>query len=160
TRMRRTSLPALLVGAATSAAAGQTFTGLGTLPGDSDSLGLGVSADGTVVVGATGLNGDYHNGFRWTSAGGMVGLSVEGRYAVAHAVSGDGLVVVGVGDPDGGGNSAFRWTAEGGMVRLNRLAGWAYSDAYSASADGSVVSGYCYSPDGKRAVIWTNAGIG
>jgi probable HAF family extracellular repeat protein len=90
----------------------------------------------------------------------MVSLGVEGRFAFANAVSGDGLAVVGVGDPDGGGNSAFRWTATGGMVRLGTLAGWGYSSAYSASADGSVVSGYCYGPNGKRAVRWTNAGAG
>ncbi len=151
----------MLVSAAASAAAGQSFMGLGTLPGDDNSLGLGVSADGTVVVGATGLRGGYHDAFRWTAATGMVSIAAGGKnFAFAHAVSGDGLVVAGVGDPDGGGNSAFRWTAAGGMVRLSRPAGWGYSDSYSVSFDGSVVSGYCYGPGGKRAVIWTDAGKG
>jgi probable HAF family extracellular repeat protein len=157
--MSRNLVLILCAGMAAPAAA-QSFLGLGTLPGDSDSIARGVSADGTVVVGATGLNNNYHNAFVWTLETGMLGIGVEGRFAFAHAVSGDGLAVVGVGDPDGGGNSAFRWTPNGGMVRLNRLPGWGYSDAYSASADGSVVSGYCYGPNGKRAVRWTNANVG
>ena len=150
----------MLFSAAASAAAGPGFTGLGTLPGDDNSLALGVSADGTVVVGATGLGGNYHDAFRWTHATGMVSIGVGGQFAFAHAVSGDGQVVVGVGDPDGGGNSAFRWTQAGGMVRLSKLPGWTYADAYSVSFDGSVVSGYGYSPSGKRAVRWVNAGVG
>jgi probable HAF family extracellular repeat protein len=138
----------------------QSLTGLGTLSGETDSLGFGVNADGTVVVGAAGSNNNYHRAFRWTRAGGMQDIGVPGLFAFAHAVSADGLVVVGVGDPDGGGNSAFRWSAGGGMVRLNRLPGWGYSDSYSVNADGSVVSGYCYSPTSKRAVRWTSSNVG
>src|SRR5262245_12470236 len=131
----------------------QGLTGLGSLPGEANSLGMGVSADGSVVVGAAGTGG-YNRAFRWTAEEGMQDIGVDGLFAFAHAVSADGAVIVGVGDPDGGGNRAFRWTAAGGMVRLGTLPGWGYSDAYSANPDGTVVSGYCYGPAGKRAVRW------
>src|SRR5262245_23616114 len=116
----------LLLGLARTAlncpsARAQVFTGLGSLPGEIDSLGMGVSADGSVVVGAAGSGGNYHRAFRWTSGGGMEDIGVAGLFAFAHAVSADGAVVVGVGDPDGGGNSAFRWTFADGMVRLGTL---------------------------------------
>ena len=147
--------------AAASSAYAQSFTGLGTLPGDTQTLGFGISADGTTVVGASGSNNYYHHAFRWRASTGMVSIGVGENFAFAHACNADGTVVCGVGDPDGTGNSAFRWSESGGMVRLSTLAGWGYSDSYSVSQDGSVVSGYCYdSSSGKRAVRWTNAGSG
>jgi probable HAF family extracellular repeat protein len=45
------------------------------------------------------------------------------------------------------------------MVRLNLLPGAVYGAAYAVNADGSVVSGYINTTEGKRAAIWTNAGV-
>src|SRR5262245_40137707 len=111
---------ALLIAGLTAAAGrapGQTFQGLGTLPGDTDSLGRGVSADVTVVVGAIGSSGNYHRAFRWTPTG-MHEVGAGTVYAFAEAVSGNGEVVVGIANPDGTGASAFRWTNAEGVVRL------------------------------------------
>jgi probable HAF family extracellular repeat protein len=51
-----------------------TFQGLGDLAGGSfSSFAIGVSADGSVVVGQ-GLSASGSEAFRWTSGTGMVGL--------------------------------------------------------------------------------------
>jgi uncharacterized membrane protein len=76
----------------------QEFQKLGSIepPGLSgvplQSSAAGVSADGMVVAGTTG-----NQAFRWTAAGGMVGLGfgAGGIGTEANGISGDGLVVVG-----------------------------------------------------------------
>jgi len=79
----------------------------------------------------------------------------------SHGVSGDGLVVVGQSNSHGGHAwEAFRWTAGTGMEGLGDLPGeGVYSEAKSASADGSVVvgvgmSGVC--DPGYEAFRWTD----
>ena len=51
-----------------------SFQGLGFLPGASYSEANAVSADGLVVVGASTYASGDAQAFRWTAAGGMVGL--------------------------------------------------------------------------------------
>src|SRR5262245_14805654 len=86
----------LVLGASRAVAA--TLLPLGDLPGGSFySLSLGVSADGSVVVGRSeSASGDEP--FRWTAGDGMVGLGDlpgGGFYGAAGAASADGSVVVG-----------------------------------------------------------------
>jgi probable HAF family extracellular repeat protein len=140
-------------------ALGQSLTGMGHLSGDNASQALGVSADGSVVVGIGGTDGGYVHALRWTREAGVDNIAPASSFAHAHAVSGDGSVIVGIGDPDGAGSGAFRWTNATGMVRLDTT-GTTGTDAYAVNADGSVVSGYIIVGDGKRAAIWTNAGVG
>jgi probable HAF family extracellular repeat protein len=151
----------LALAAFAGAAPAQTFTGMGMINGDTSSQAFGVSADGSVVVGIGGVGGNYTHAVRWTRETGPVNIAPQSPFAHAHAVSGDGQVIVGVGDPVDGipGNSAFRWTGAGGMVRLD-LTGASYGNAYAVNSDGSVVSGYIYTSAGKRASIWTGAGVG
>jgi probable HAF family extracellular repeat protein len=52
----------------------QSFSGLGFLIGGSFSQAQAVNADGTVVVGFGNATGIPQEAFRWTQAGGMVGL--------------------------------------------------------------------------------------
>ena len=69
---------------------------LGFLPGGYDhSVALGVSADGSVVVGSAAVEG-----FCWTATGGMQGIGFlpGGSFSVALGVSADGSVVVGEGE--------------------------------------------------------------
>jgi probable HAF family extracellular repeat protein len=98
------------------------FSGLGFLPATSISTANGISADGTVVVGYSGLQA-----YRWTESGGMVGLGfLPGQtFSNAIGVNADGSVVVGYSEFHGSsfGRRAFRWTQGGGMVSLGTLFG-------------------------------------
>src|SRR5262245_41956875 len=141
----------LLLG--TSRAVAATLQPLGDLPGGSFySYPLGVSGDGSVVVGQSETAFGYEP-FRWTAGGGMVGvgdLPGGGSFGAAAAVSADGAVVVGV-SVSGLGDVAFRWTAGGGMVGL--VVGF----ASGVSADGSVVVGGAGSV-GHGGFRWTTGG--
>jgi len=161
TRFRRANTAAC--GAAllllpSTAMAQASFQGLGDLPGgDFGSIANAVSADGSVVVGE-GTNADDHEEpFRWTAAGGMVGLgSMEpDASGVALGVSGDGAVVVGLS------SGAFRWTAGGGMQGLGSMPGGGSAErAYAASDDGSVIVGFGRNAaDDIEAFRWTAGGI-
>ncbi|MBA3483694.1 MAG: PEP-CTERM sorting domain-containing protein [Pirellulales bacterium] len=151
----------LCTSAASPAFAAASLTPLGDLPGgDFRSVATGVSADGSTVVGFSGL-GAGQEAFRWTSAGGIVGLGdLPGGIfeSLASGVSADGSVVVGYGTTVSG-REAFLWTSDGGMVGLGDLPGGAlFSEAYRVSADGSVVVGRGSSASGFQAFRWTSGG--
>jgi probable HAF family extracellular repeat protein len=122
---------------------------IGALTSTSNSLAIGVNANGSVIVGESN-----NQAFRWTSSG-MVGLGylsgASTSWALATSAAGD--VVIGH-----SGKSAFRWTASAGMQALQGLPGLS-SDQYFANAltaDGSFVVGQ----NGPRftAMIWDAAG--
>jgi probable HAF family extracellular repeat protein len=127
----------------------------------------GVNADGTVVVGAstgqgTGGNGEPSQAFRWTAAGGMVGLGFlpGDNFSYATAVNADGAVVVGESvnaNTNLSAGHAFRWTAAGGMVGLGFLPGYNLSsDATGVNANGDIVVGVGESASGLfQAFRWT-----
>jgi len=149
---------ALLSGAERDARAA-TFTGLGDLAGGAAfSVGTAISADGSTVVGRSGVNGG-NMAFRWTSAGGMVGLGhIAGGTDLNEAwgVSGDGAVVVGYSD-GASGREAFRWTAAGGMVGLDGPAHeYGPSEALAISDNGLVAVGKSayFGGDPELAVVW------
>jgi probable HAF family extracellular repeat protein len=130
---------------------------LGTLGGD-ESVALGVSADGSVVVGWAHNAAGQARAFRWTAAGGMQDLgTLGGDWSTARGVSADGSVVVGSARNAAGQGRAFRWTEARGMQDLGTLGG-DWSAAYGVSADGSVVVGYAHNAAGQeRAFRWTAA---
>ena len=136
----------------------QSFSGLGFLPGGTQSTASRVSRDGSVVVGTANGN----RAFRWTSAGGMVNLGTlpGGTDSFASDVSDDGSVVVGTGYAAGA--RAFRWTSAGGMVNLGLpLDGGGDGEAQNTygdavSGDGAVVAGF--SDPINDAFRWTSAG--
>ena len=144
---------------AVPAAHAQSFSGLGFLPGGTQSTASRVSRDGSVVVGTANGN----RAFRWTSAGGMVNLGTlpGGTDSFASDVSDDGSVVVGTGYTSSGAR-AFRWTSAGGMVNLGLpLDGGGDGEAFNTyggavSGDGAVVAGF--SDPVNAAFRWTNAG--
>jgi probable HAF family extracellular repeat protein len=127
-----------------------SFTGLGY------AFPHGISADGSVVVGGSYINGKYE-AFRWTQSGGMVSLgrlSSDDAFSEANGVSADGSVVVG--------NSvginvykAFRWTQSEGMVDLGGFPSSNDNEANGVSADGSVIVGKSARPNGSEAARWT-----
>ena len=144
-----------------------TMTGLGALTGDNSSTALGMTPDGTVVVGYSRTsNGSAEQAFRWTSTTGMVGLGTltGGTQSYAQATNSDGSVIVGSSYASGFPNGeAFRWTCTtascsgGTMVGLCTIKGGTFSYATAVSADGLVVVGESGStawPNGE-AFIWT-----
>jgi uncharacterized membrane protein len=82
----------------------------------------------------------------------------------AYGISGDGLTVVGSSVTNNG-TIAFRWTQAGGMVSIGSLpvpdGVTPFSEAYTASADGSVIAGLSRSMvsggNGWEAFRWTAA---
>jgi uncharacterized membrane protein len=104
---------------------------------------LGVSSDGSVVVGRAGIPSQAFRN--------MIGLGFlpNATSSTALRVSADGSVVVGFNGfptvPAGSSNfhsEAFRWTEATGMVSLGDLPGGRVrSTAYDVSADGSVIVG-------------------
>lgn len=123
-----------------------TMTDLGTLGGvGSSSIARGVSADGSVVVGASGT-GTAEHAFRWV--GGTtpqmqdLGTLPGGSNSDAWDVSDNGSVVVGYGD-NGTYIHAFRWVdgPQPQMQSLGTLPGGTDSHAYGVSANGDVVVG-------------------
>ena len=158
-------LLAVAIGASWDAmpASAQTMIGLGTLPGATYrySQALGVSRDGSTVVG-TSINGQEHfEAFAWTASTGMVGLGfLPGSSVVSSAtgVSADGSTVVGSSENAAGHNEAFIWTAANGMVGLGILPGYSFSAATGVSADGSTIVGWSGNSQGhSEAFIWTAA---
>jgi probable HAF family extracellular repeat protein len=131
------------------------FLGLGTLPlpYDTGSHATGVSADGSVVVGASG-DIFTQRAWRWTAGGGMVGLGPTSVSTAASGVSADGSTVVG--QPPTGTLAGWRWTESGGFQDLGLAA------AYAASSDGSVIAGARLATFGGQlglqAVRWTSSG--
>jgi probable HAF family extracellular repeat protein len=118
-----------------------------------------VSADGTTVVGYSNSAGG-EEAFRWTRAGGMVGLGdlAGGEFkSAAWGVSADGSVVVGVATTDRG-EEAFVWDSARGMRALKDelggdLTGWRLLAARRVSDDGGVVVGEGIH-DGRGMEAW------
>lgn len=135
--------------------------GLGFLPGGTQSTALGVSGDGTTVVGfadnsdAPGLQAEA---FVWTREEGMrpLGILPGGSDSRARAISADGSTIVGGSQRSDGAVEAFRWTRDEGLTGIGDLPGGAFnSAAQNVSEDGSMIVGYGNSDQGRRGFIWT-----
>lgn len=143
--------------------AAKGMVGLGVLEEDvsttyAGSFATDVSADGLVVVGfSKGRPNDKSEAFRWTDAGGMVGLGVlaDGTTSRALGTNADGSVIVGFADqpsafvPGIFNTTAIRWTEAGGMQTVSN---WltangvnvgenTFTDAVAVSDDGTVIIG-------------------
>lgn len=131
------------------------------------SASVGVSDDGSIVVGTASSKNGPLEAFRWTEATGMMeglGDLPEGDfYSVARTTSGDGKVVVGESrsgkDANEGHTEAFRWTEATGMMEgLGNLGGATFdSVAYDVSRDGNVIVGRGESASGTEAFRWTQS---
>ncbi len=110
------------------------------------SKALGVSADGSVIVGEGVSATAGVEAFRWDQTNGMVGLGFlsETQYfskeSRATGVSADGSVVVGSSSTLTGATHAFRWNSTEGMAGL----GWTGGDSFATavSANGIVIAGF------------------
>lgn len=140
---------------------GASFEALGDLPGgDAFSAALGVSSDGSTIVGMSksSASGTRTEAFVWTRAHGLEALGdLPGGVftSAAGAVSGNGSVIVGISESESG-TEAFRWTRGSGLVGLGDLpGGQSNSGARGISDDGSVVVGSTNVAAGFGAFRWT-----
>lgn len=142
-----------------SSAQAVSFQGLGDLPGGLfSSTALGISSDGSTVVGRSASSSAGDEAFIWDATNGMQGLGdLPGGnfFSVALGISGDGSVVVG-GSSGGMGGQAFSWTSGGGMVELGKSFG--STVANGISDDGSVVVGMARPAADQEAFRWTVSG--
>jgi uncharacterized membrane protein len=142
---------------------------LGLLSGGSAAQANGMSADGSVVVGAASTSSNVSLSFRWTAATGMQALPVQSGFASgwASGVSADGSVTVGYSTPSGSdgyrGDRAYRYTTAGGYQNLGVLPGYDRSYVNGVSGDGNTVIGgsqllpVFFEPSQIRATRWTAA---
>ena len=143
-----------------------TMTRLGDLQfGTYDSRALGVSGNGLVVVGRSnsGANSldNRIEAFRWTEAGGIVGLGdlAGGSFqSYAQGASFDGTVIAGYSNGTNG-FEAVRWQ-NGDISALGDLSGGTFdSRAFGINGDGSVIVGRGNSGNGFEAFRWQNGAM-
>lgn len=142
------------------------MVGLGHLAGGGPvaiSTANEISADGSVIVGCSTSSSTSPGltpceAFRWTSAGGMIGLGdlAGGTYnSAAHGVSADGSVIVGTASGPTG-ELPFRWTEATGMVSIGALpAGVNHGNAAGVSSDGSIIVGSLEESETTEGYMWT-----
>jgi probable HAF family extracellular repeat protein len=136
------------------------LVGLGSLPGFGTANGTAVSADGSVVTGASGYpSPTAFHAFRWTQSG-MVDLGTfpGNHYSYAFGMNADGSVIVGSAYTAADAlRHSFRWTAPTGLVDLGTLPGTPTSRATAVNADGTVIVGNCDAPSGEVTYRWTSS---
>lgn len=138
------------------------FEPLGSL-GVSGSVALGISADGSTVVGYSAApDGGANVAFRWKD-GEMEAIDrVPGGQGNGHramAASADGSIVVGLLDA-GGGAAPVAWRWENGETTvIHDPERCTHSYADGVSADGSIVVGRCNTEFGREAVRWVDGEI-
>lgn len=119
----------------------------------------GISADGTVLVGAANFIFADPVAFRWTAAGGLEQLGFlsgsEGA-SVATGISADGSVISGQSTSEDA-VVAFRWTASDGMVALPLPSGTIAATGFAVSPDGTVIIGSSNTdPLTFKATLWSD----
>ena len=122
-----------------------------------------VSADGTIIVGQSDSTRGLQ-AYRWTAAGGMVGLGQlpGSTNSAAIAVSNDGSVIVGTSKSPSDDETAFVWDKTHGMRDLKsvltkvyhlNLKGWKLTSAAGISSDGKTIVGHSRHDDHDEAWV-------
>jgi uncharacterized membrane protein len=137
-----TSACALSLLATVAWSQGPSIRWLGTHNGNR-SIALGVSQDGSVVIGTISYSG-YDRAFRWTAAG-MEVLNVPGSDPLPLGISWDGSVIVGLSIHYIWYYRGFIWTADSG-VRMVDCSGFDSTACYGISGNGLIVVGGSSSP--------------
>ncbi|MGH7131698.1 MAG: GC-type dockerin domain-anchored protein [Phycisphaerales bacterium] len=128
-----------------------TFSSLGMLAGDTQSVARGTNGDGSTIVGHSGVRA-----FRWHAGEGMVALEgpAGSTLSAAWAVNTDGTVVVGHATTPSG-DRAVRWTVAAESLGTPPVT--ESSRAFGVSGDGSIVVGTAAAGSGPIAIMWTAA---
>src|SRR5262249_51112564 len=126
--------------------------GLGNSIGARANSAIGISGDGSVIVGSFMDTYPIGRPYVWTSTDGLRQLDgiTEGD---ATGASFNGSVVVGR-MATSSGYRAYRWTQATGPVNLGVLPGGGESDGYGVSSDGSVIVGASDTSNGFQAFRW------
>jgi uncharacterized membrane protein len=119
--------------------------GMQIMPGFADATGgiaRGVSGDGQVIVGNSGIGPNCTMGYRWTEATGLVavGSLPPNTDSQIYGISANGAVLVGNTDVCSEFQRAIRWTSSVGMQPLTIISG-INPTAFAASATGAVIVG-------------------
>jgi uncharacterized membrane protein len=146
------------------AAEGGSLEGIGVPDGDVSSLAVGISADGSTVIGFSLDDEGNTSAVRWRAETGIVTISPDGVPALPKAVSADGGVVVGsVGLLSGGacGSScpAFRWTPQPSWQTIEPLLGYEGASASDLSLNGDVLFVELLREDGIDIQTWSQGGF-
>ncbi|MGH7455079.1 MAG: hypothetical protein ACRENG_27235, partial [bacterium] len=135
------------------------WVGLGDIVGGMfASQSLGISIDGTVIVGWGTSNAGFE-ATRWVNdnALAMGDLPGGGYQSAAALVSSDGKTIVGTGY-SAQGPEVFVWKESTGMIGLGDLAGGQFSsEPFGMTPDASVIVGEASSGRGIEAFRWTQA---
>jgi probable HAF family extracellular repeat protein len=150
---------------------GKNWKPLGGLPGQGPdneahtlSTAIGVSADGSVIVGNANMGSSTTHAFRWDTQNGMVDLGAFwGRSSSARAISADGNTIVGY---DYNPQATFPVEFKQGVIywqgleRLLHPFGWA-GTAYATNFNGAITVGMyhptnAYAPNaaGRRGTTY------
>jgi uncharacterized membrane protein len=124
---------------------------------DPETYATSVSANGQVIVGYAGNQGDYYAA-KWNAANEFTPLGPFG--SKARDVSGDGSVIVGtISDANYPYILPVLWRAGGQMEYLNTVAnppaGFTLYTANAVTLDGQFIGGYCKTPLHPEAYIWS-----
>ncbi len=130
-------------------------TYLGNLPDGNScdafySSGLGMSSDGSTVVGMGWINCGVE-AFTWNSFDGMMGLGqLNGNNTKAQAVNGDGTMVGGWAENNSGTRQSYIWDMDGNGMLIGSLSPWSDAGEVTAfSNDGLKIVGYGASSGGN-----------
>lgn len=146
----------VLAGTTPSALAQATFTGLGVLPGFTNSYAQHLSADGLTVSGSCSDGQSSIHAFLWKN-GVMqdIGIPPGGNYSQGGPLNPDGTILIGEIGPT---QRPARWTQATGVLVDLGLPTTANFVTSSVSADGSTIWGYGgSSPITPRVYTWTAA---
>jgi probable HAF family extracellular repeat protein len=125
---------------------------LGTIAGDVTTIPaqagttvdtMGLSGDGTVVVGDIQYSSTSQDAFAWSNAGGFISLAVTGQSSYAVGANFDGTIVAG-NETASSVSHALYWTAANNWqaINLGTFATGTESLANAISEDGSTVVGW------------------
>jgi hypothetical protein len=136
-----------------SPALGQSFSGLGFLPGGTSSWASDISEDATTVIGDT-----PNQSWRWTAGSGIQGLGLLPGYTDFPRVGGvsrDGTVIIGYAtNPSTARTLSYRWTSAG----LAPLDGQTSNGTPGLSGNGMEAVGEGFSQSSDTAFLYTQAG--
>jgi len=128
--------------------------------GDFASQVLGISADGSVLVG-WGASPAGYEAARWVNGNVIAMGDLAGGFhnSAAAQVTADGGIIVGTGY-SAAGAEVFRWSSTTGMVGLGEIPGGEYySEPFGMTPDASVIVGKAGTSQGTEAFRWTAQGF-